>query len=54
MDSIAVVDALIHLVSAGAFGFVAWGAWLVATGGRFHRDAPEDACHPHLDLSGES
>jgi hypothetical protein len=45
------LDLAALLVDALFLGFVAYGGWLVARGGRFHRDAPEDACHPHVDLS---
>ncbi len=44
---------LVWALDAALLGFVAYGAYLVLGGGGFHRDAPEDAALPHLDLSGE-
>jgi len=49
-----VVDVAVHLITAVTLGFVTYGGWLVVTGGRFHRDAPEDPCHPYLDLSRDT
>jgi hypothetical protein len=47
----AFVDVAVIAISAVMLGFVVYGGWLVAGGGGFHRDAPEDPCHPQLDLS---
>jgi hypothetical protein len=49
-----VLDVAVHLASALTLGFVIYGGWLVLTGGRFHRDAPEDSCHPYVDLSHDA
>ena len=54
MDAIGMLDAMVALAQAGLFGFLCYGGWTVLTGGRFHRDAPEDPRHPHLDLSSDS
>jgi hypothetical protein len=42
-----------YIVDAALLGFLAYGAYLVLGGGGFHRDAPEDAALPHLDLTHE-
>jgi hypothetical protein len=49
----AILNALLWALDAALLGFMAYGAYLVLGGGGFHRDAPEDAALPHLDLSGE-
>jgi len=49
----AIPNALLWALDAALLGFMAYGAYLVLGGGGFHRDAPEDAALPHLDLSGE-
>jgi hypothetical protein len=46
----AFVDVVVTAVSAVLLGFLVYGGWLVAGGGGFHRDAPEDPCRPRLDL----
>jgi hypothetical protein len=51
MDAIA--NLLVWVPDAALFGFLAYGAYLVLDGGGFHRDAPEDAAPPHLDVSRE-
>lgn len=43
-----------YLLTAGMLGFLSYGGWLVLTGGRFHRNAPEDPCPPYLDLSRDT
>jgi hypothetical protein len=43
----------VFLLDAALIGFLAYGAYLVMGGGGFHRDAPEDAAQPYLDLSHE-
>jgi hypothetical protein len=48
-----IVDALVWSADVALLGFVAYGGYLVLGGGRFHRDAPEDAALPHLDVSAE-
>ncbi len=48
------LDAVGYLLTAVTLGFRAYGGWLVLTGGRFQRDAPEDACRPYLDLSRDT
>jgi hypothetical protein len=47
----AIVWVLTSMIDAVLLGFVAYGGWLVGGGGGFHRDAPEDSCHPYLDLT---
>jgi hypothetical protein len=46
-----IVNAFVWALNAALLGFIAYGGYLVLGGGRFHRDAPEDAALPHLDLS---
>ncbi|HSD42770.1 MAG TPA: hypothetical protein VLD36_12995 [Burkholderiales bacterium] len=53
MEFATIVPVLEYGLDAALFGFLAYGAYLVMGGGRFHRDAPEDASRPHLDLSHE-
>jgi len=47
----AIVNVLVWAFDAALLGFVAYGGHLVLNGGRFHRDAPEDAALPYLDVS---
>jgi hypothetical protein len=49
----AMLNLLVWALDAGLLGFLAYGGYLVLGGGGFHRDAPEDAALPYLDLSGE-
>ena len=49
----AILNLLVWVLDAALLAFLAYGAYLVLGGGGFHRDAPEDAALPHLDLSGE-
>lgn len=53
MELVAIVDWFVYLLDAALLGFVAFGGYLVMGGGGFHRDAPEDAAQPYLDLSHE-
>jgi hypothetical protein len=53
MDFAAGVDFAVYLLDAALLGFVAYGAYLVMGGGGFHRDAPEDAAQPYLDVRHE-
>ena len=48
-----ILNMFVWALDAALLGFLAYGAYLVLGGGGFHRDAPEDAALPHLDLSGE-
>jgi hypothetical protein len=48
-----ILSVFIWAFDAALLGFVAYGGYLVLGGGGFHRDAPEDAALPHLDVSGE-
>ena len=48
----AVLNVLVWGLDAALLGFLAYGGYLVLGGGGFHRDAPEDAALPHLDLGG--
>ena len=48
-----VLNALVWAFDAALLGFLAYGGYLVLGGGGFHRDAPEDAALPHLDLTRE-
>jgi hypothetical protein len=48
-----IVSLLEYALDAALVGFLAYGAYLVLGGGGFHRDAPEDAAQPYLDLSHE-
>lgn len=48
-----VMSLLVYVLDAALIGFLAYGAYLVMGGGGFHRDAPEDAAQPYLDLSHE-
>jgi hypothetical protein len=50
MDIATILNAVPYLLDATLLGFLAYGAHLVLRGGRFHRDVPEDATHPRLDL----
>jgi hypothetical protein len=43
----------VYLLGAALLGFIAYGGYLVVGGGGFHRDAPEDAARPYLDLTRE-
>jgi hypothetical protein len=49
----AILNVLVWALDVVLFGFVAYGGYLVLGGGGFHRDAPEDAALPHLDVSRE-
>jgi hypothetical protein len=49
----AILNVLFWALDSALLGFVAYGGFLVLGGGGFHRDAPEDAALPHLDVSGE-
>jgi hypothetical protein len=49
----ALMNLLVWVLDVALLAFLAYGAHLVLGGGGFHRDAPEDAAHPHLDLSGD-
>jgi hypothetical protein len=49
----AFTNLLFSTLDAGLLGFVAYGAYLVFGDGGFHRDAPEDAALPHLDIRDE-
>jgi hypothetical protein len=53
MDLATFAQFLAYAVDAALLGFLAYGAYLVLGGGGFHRDAPEDAALPHLDLTHE-
>lgn len=53
MELAAAVDWFVYFLDAALLGFVAFGGYLVMGGGRFHRDAPEDATRPYLDLRRE-
>jgi hypothetical protein len=48
-----IVNAFVRTLDVALLGFVAYGGYLVLGAGRFHRDAPEDAALPHLDVSAE-
>ena len=48
-----ILNVLVWALDAALLGFIAYGGYLVLGGGGFHRDAPEDAALPHLDVSGE-
>jgi hypothetical protein len=48
------LDFAVAALDAALLGFVAYGAYLVMGDGGFHRDAPEDAAVPHLDVSHET
>ena len=47
------LNMFVWMLDAALLGFLAYGGYLVLGGGGFHRDAPEDAALPHLDLGGE-
>jgi hypothetical protein len=49
----AILNLFVWAFDAALLGFVAYGGYLVLGGGGFHRDAPEDAALPHLDVRGE-
>lgn len=49
----AIVNLFVWILDAALLGFVAYGGYLVLGGGRFRRDAPEDAALPHLDVSSD-
>ena len=49
----ALLDLAVAALDVALVGFLAYGASLVMGGGGFHRDAPEDAALPHLDVSHE-
>ena len=49
----AIANTLVWMVDASLLGFLAYGASLVLGCGGFHRDAPEDAAFPHLDVSSD-
>lgn len=53
MELAAAVNWFVYFLDAALLGFLAFGAHLVMGGGGFHRDAPEDAALPHLDLGHE-
>lgn len=48
-----IVNLFVSMLDAALLGLVAYGGYLVLSGGGFHRDAPEDAAAPHLDVSDE-
>jgi hypothetical protein len=48
-----VLDLIVWVFDAALLGFLAYGGYLVLGGGGFHRDAPEDAALPHLDVTRE-
>ena len=50
MDFAAIVEVIKYALDVTLLGFVAYGGSLVLGGGRFRRDAPEDAAHPRFDL----
>jgi hypothetical protein len=49
----AILNMLGWALDGALLGFVAYGGYLVLGAGGFHRDAPEDAALPHLDVSRE-
>ena len=49
----AILNLLVWALDVALLAFLAYGAYLVLGGGGFHRDAPEDAALPHLDVSGD-
>ena len=53
MDLAAIVNLLDYALYAALLGFLAYGGHVVLGGGGFHRDAPEDAARPYLDLRHE-
>jgi hypothetical protein len=53
MDLATFAYLLVYVLDAALLGFLAYGAYLVLGGGGFHRDAPEDAALPHLNLTNE-
>jgi hypothetical protein len=53
MDLATFAHVLEYSLYAALLGFLAYGAYFVLGAGGFHRDAPEDAAQPYLDLSHE-
>jgi hypothetical protein len=47
------LDLAVYAIDVALLGFVAYGGYLVMGGGGFHRDAPEDAALPYLDIRHE-
>jgi len=54
MELATVLDFTVAALDVALLGFLAYGAHLVMGGGGFHRDAPEDAALPYLDISHET
>jgi len=54
MELAPLLDFAVAALDVALLGFLAYGAHLVMGGGGFHRDAPEDAAFPHLDVSHET
>ncbi|HTO50946.1 MAG TPA: hypothetical protein VML91_25140 [Burkholderiales bacterium] len=50
---LAILNLLVWLLGVALLAFLAYGGYLVLGGGGFHRDAPEDAALPHLDVSDD-
>ena len=48
-----ILNLLVWMLDVALLAFLAYGGYLVLGGGGFHRDAPEDAALPHLDVTGE-
>ena len=47
----AILNLLVWVLDVALLAFLAYGGYLVLGGGGFHRDAPEDAALPYLDVS---
>jgi len=54
MELAILLDFAVASLDVALLGFLAYGAHLVMGGGGFHRDAPEDAALPYLDIGHET
>jgi hypothetical protein len=54
MEWAIILDLLVDAVRVALLALLSYGAYLVLGGGGFHRDAPEDAAQPYLDLTRET
>ena len=54
MELATLLDFAVAALDVALLGFLAYGAYVVLGGGGFHRDAPEDAALPYLDISHET
>jgi hypothetical protein len=54
MEWVMFLDLVVDAVRLALLAFLLYGACLVLGGGGFHRDAPEDAAQPYLDLTREA